>query len=322
MYKKFFGLTRNPFEISPDPYFLFATPRYKEAFASVVHGIQRHKGFIVVTGEVGTGKTLLVRCVLQLLHRDQIEFANVFNPCLTPLEFLRYVVGDLGLRPGTQDKASLLQELNNYLVARFRKNTTTVLIVDEAQDLEPGLLEEIRLLTNLETSQQKLLQIVLVGQPELDQKMDSPELRQLKQRIALRCQLEPLTEEEARTYLLRRLDRAGATSHATDIFPEESMAAIYRYSRGIPRLVNTICENALIAAYAEKAQVARVELIDGVAKDLRLNVFTHRSMSQPNITIGQRAVAKSLLELVEALEKVARGTQVREASADEGLKII
>ena len=321
MYKKFFGLTRNPFEISPDPYFLFATPRYKEAFASVVHGIQRHKGFIVVTGEVGTGKTLLVRCVLQLLHRDQIEFANVFNPCLTPLEFLRYVVGDLGLRPGTQDKASLLQELNNYLVARFRKNTTTVLIVDEAQDLEPGLLEEIRLLTNLETSQQKLLQIVLVGQPELDQKMDSPELRQLKQRIALRCQLEPLTEEEARTYLLRRLDRAGANSHATDIFPEESMAAIYRYSRGIPRLVNTICENALIAAYAEKAQVARVELIDGVAKDLRLNVFTHRSVSQPHITVGQRALAKSLLELVEALETVARGNQVREV-VDEGVKII
>src|SRR5579864_7578085 len=252
MYKAFFSLTRNPFEISPDPYFLFATARHNEALASIVHGVLRHKGFIVVTGEVGTGKTLLVRCLLEVLRRQGIPSANIFNPRLSPLEFLRYIIGDLGIKVPNQDKGSLLLELNNYLIARHRKNTTTVLIVDEAQHLEPELLEEIRLLTNLETSQQKLLQIVLVGQPELDQKMNSPQLRQLKQRIALRCQLEPLEEHETKGYILRRLQRAGANSHVQPLFPDDTIAVVHRYAGGIPRLINTICENALIASYAQK----------------------------------------------------------------------
>jgi len=320
MYKKFFGLTRNPFEISPDPYFLFATTRHNEALASIVHGVLRHKGFIVVTGEVGTGKTLLVRCLLELLRRQEIASANVFNPCLSPLEFLHYVAGDLGIKTPTQDKGTLLLELNNYLIARHRKNTTTVLVVDEAQDLEPELLEEIRLLTNLETSQQKLLQIVLVGQPELDHKMDSPELRQLKQRVALRCQLEPLQENEAKCYILRRLQRAGANSHATTMFPDQTLAAVYRHSRGIPRLINTVCENALITAYAEKVQVVRPEVVDEVARDLRLNVLSRPSV--PTVTDGQPAIAKSLLDLVEALERVARGTDARGIPSDQGVKIV
>src|ERR1700739_2408376 len=288
MYKAFFGLTRNPFEISPDPYFLFATARHNEALASIVHGVLRHKGFIVVTGEVGTGKTLLVRCLLELLRRQDIASANVFNPCLSPLEFLRYIAGDLGMKATNQDKGSLLLELNNYLIARHRNQRTTVLIVDEAQHLDRELLEEIRLLTNLETSQQKLLQIVLVGQPELDQKMDSSDLRQLKQRIALRWPLEPLQEEETKSYILRRLQRAGANSHATVMFPEETIASVYRYSRGIPRLINTICENALIATYAEKAQSVRPEVIDEGARDLRLNVLTRPAMVTPSVTSGQR----------------------------------
>jgi len=322
MYKTFFGLTRNPFEISPDPYFLFATARHNEALASIVHGVLRHKGFIVVTGEVGTGKTLLVRCLLELLRRQDIASANIFNPCLSPLEFLRYIVGDLGIKTAHQDKGSLLLELNNYLIARHRKNTTTVLIVDEAQHLEPELLEEIRLLTNLETSQQKLLQIVLVGQPELDQKMDSPDLRQLKQRIALRCQLEPLQEEETKSYIMRRLQRAGANSHANTMFSGETIASVYRYSRGITRLINTICENALIASYAEKAQSVLPEVIEEVAKDLRLSVLSRPAMITPAVSFGQRDIAKSLLRLVEALERVARNSSARETSADSGVKIV
>jgi general secretion pathway protein A len=323
MYKAFFGLTRNPFDISPDPYFLFATARHNEALASIVYGVLRHKGFIVVTGEVGTGKTLLVRCLLELLRQQEIASANVFNPCLSPLEFLRYIVGDLGIKTANQDKGSLLLELNNHLIARHRKNTTTVLIVDEAQHLEPELLEEIRLLTNLETSQQKLFQIVLVGQPELDEKMDSPDLRQLKQRIALRCQLEPLQKEETTSYILRRLQRAGANSHATTIFPEETIASVYRYSRGIPRLINTVCENALIASYAEKAQSVRPEVIDEVAKDLHLNVLTRPAMVTPGVTSGQRDIARSLLQLVDALERVTRNSPVQEtSSSDQGVKIV
>jgi len=322
MYKTFFGLTRNPFEISPDPYFLFATARHNEALASIVHGVLRHKGFIVVTGEVGTGKTLLVRCLLELLRRQDIASANIFNPCLSPLEFLSYIVGDLGIKTTRQDKGSLLLVLNNYLIARHRKNTTTVLIVDEAQHLEPELLEEIRLLTNLETSQQKLLQIVLIGQPELDQKMDSPDLRQLKQRIALRCQLEPLQEEETKSYILRRLQRAGANSRATTMFPAETIAGIYRYSRGIPRLINTVCENALIASYAGKAESVRPEVIDEVAKDLRLNVLSRPTIVTPALTGGQRDIAKSLVRLVEALEQVARKCPDEKTSSDSGVKIV
>jgi len=322
MYKAFFGLTRNPFEISPDPYFLFSTARHNEALASIVHGVLRHKGFIVVTGEVGTGKTLLVRCLLELLRRQGIASDNVFNPCLSPLEFLRYIVGDLGIKTANQDRGSLLLELNNYLIARHRNNTTTVLIVDEAQHLQPELLEEIRLLTNLETSQQKLLQIVLVGQPELDQRMDSAALRQLKQRIALRCQLEPLQEEETKSYILRRLQRAGANSSATTMFPEETIASVYRYSKGIPRLINTVCENALIISYAGKAESVRPEVIDEVAKDLRLNVLSRPARMAPSVTAGQRDIAKSLLQFVEALERVARNSPVQETSSDRGVKIV
>ncbi len=318
MYKTFFGLTRNPFEISPDPYFLFATARHNEALASIVHGVLRHKGFMVVTGEVGTGKTLLVRCLLEILRRQEIASANVFNPCLSPVEFLRYIVGDLGIKATAQDKGSLLLDLNNYLIARHREHKTTVLIVDEAQHLQPELLEEIRLLTNLETSQQKLLQIVLVGQPELDQIMDSVNLRQLKQRVAMRCQLEPLQHEETRSYILRRLQRAGANSHAVIMFPDETITSIYRYSRGIPRLINTICENVLICAYAEKANSVRPELVDEVAKDLRLNVLSH----PPATPSAQRDIAKSLVDLVEALERIARGNQAQETPSQQGVKIV
>jgi type II secretory pathway predicted ATPase ExeA len=322
MYKNFFGLIRNPFEISPNPYFLFPTARYQEALGSVVHGALRRKGFMVITGEVGTGKTLLVRCLLEFLRRHEIASANVFNPSLSRLEFLRYIAGDLGISPAGQDKGSLLRELYKYLIALYRKNTTAVVVVDEAQDLALGLLEEIRLLTNLETSQQKLLQIVLVGQPELDQKLDSPQLRQLKQRVALRCQLQPLHEDETRGYILRRLQRAGANSHAPLIFPDETLAAVYRFSRGVPRLINTVCENALIIAYAEKTRVVHPGIIEEVAKDLRLNVTTRLPVVAPEATEKQRAIARSLLEVVEALERLASSTGVRETSPVQGVKVV
>lgn len=304
MYKKFFGLSRNPFEISPDPYFLFPTARHNEALASIYHGVLRHKGFVVVTGEVGTGKTLLVRCLLEMLRKANVAFANVFNPGLSPLEFLHYIAFDLGLKVSAPSKAELLFELNNFLISRYQSRMTTVLVVDEAQHLEPEVLEEIRLLTNLETPQQKLFQIVLVGQPELEQKLDSPNLRQLKQRVALRCRLEPLDEFETQGYVRRRLERAATDSHAANIFSDESLAAIYRYSKGIPRLINTICENALVCAYAARNMTAGPEIIEEVARDLRLNVIL------PPVTPvepdAQQALAKSLLVLVNSLEKTLR----------------
>lgn len=311
MYKKFFGLTRSPFDISPDPYFLFATSRHNEALASIVHGVLRRKGFMVLSGEVGTGKTLMVRCLLELLRTRGVASANVFNPRLRPKEFLHYVIGDLGMNPASaENKGTLLLQLYNYLIARQRTNQTTVLIVDEAQNMDVDLLEEIRLLTNLETAQQKLLQIVLVGQPELDQKMDSPQLRQLKQRITLRCTLEPLQHVETRAYIWQRMKRAGTNFQAVLIFPPPTVAAIYNYSQGIPRLINTICENALINAYARQSKTVTEEIIEEVARDLRLRVTSHSfpSGNGNGLTEGQQVLAKSLLDLVNVLERAARGS--------------
>ncbi len=322
MYKQFFGLDANPFEISPDPHFFFPTIRHKEALASIYHGVLRHKGFVVVTGEVGTGKTLLLRCLLELLRDRKIASANVFNPGLGSLEFLRYVVADLGFKISDSSKATLLLELNSYLIARHHAGLTTVLIVDEAQHLAAEVLEEIRLLTNLETPQQKLLQIVLAGQPELEQKLDSPDLRQLKQRIAMRCRLEPLAEAEIQGYIMQRLQRAGANSRANLIFPDPTVAAIYRYSKGVPRLINTICENALIAAYAGKADSVSTAVVEEIASDLRLNVTTPAPIRAPQAASdnNHKEVAKALLQLIECL-RVARNEQRTAVSAASEAKI-
>jgi len=270
MYKAFFKLKRNPFEITPDPAFLFSTRRHNEALTALYFGVRRHKGFVVMTGEVGTGKTLLVRCLLQLLSHNNVAYAYVFNPRLSPLEFLQYVAGDFGLAASGRTKSELLLDLSRYLIARYQKQLTTVLVIDEAHHLSAEVLEEIRLLTNLETTEEKLVQILLVGQPELDEKLDSVELRQLKQRIALRSQLQPLDMVETAGYIYRRLQLAGANSDATTIFPVETIVAVYRYSRGIPRLINTLCENALITAYARQVRSVTPDIIDEIAADFRL----------------------------------------------------
>lgn len=272
MYKAFYNLKRNPFELTPDPSFLFPTTRHNEALASLYYGVRRRKGFVVMTGEVGTGKTLLVRCLLQLLKGTNVSYAYVFNSRLSSAEFLQYVAGDFGLPFSGKTKSELLLELGSFLVARHQKELTTLLVADEAHHLSAEVLEEIRLLTNLETAHGKLLQILLVGQPELDEKLDSMELRQLKQRIALRAQLLPLDPEETRGYIQRRLQLAGANSHAGTIFSEETLAEVYRHSRGLPRLINTICENALIGGYARQLKSVPPDIIGEVAADFRLNV--------------------------------------------------
>ncbi|MFZ1129936.1 MAG: AAA family ATPase [Terriglobales bacterium] len=271
MYKSFYKLQRNPFEITPDPSFLFPTTRHNEALASLYYGVTAHRGFVVLTGEVGTGKTLILRSLLGLLQRREVAFALIFNPSLSPLEFIRYILGDFGLPTKGKAKDEMIHELNEFLLQRHQKRLTTMLVVDEAHHLSPEVLEEIRLLTNLETSQQKLLQIVLAGQPEFDQKLDSHELRQLKQRIALRCHLEAFTLDETRQYMNRRLQIAGAAAE-NQIFSGATMEAVFRHSRGIPRLINTISENSLLAGYAKQAAAITPEIVDGVARDLRLTV--------------------------------------------------
>ena len=274
MYKKFYGLTRNPFEISPDPFFFCPTPSHNEALAILTYGVLRKKGFVVVTGEVGTGKTLLVRCLLDALKRYQIAFAFVYNPMLSVSDFLAHVLTDLGLPSSARPKSEMLSRLNNYLIARSRSGGITALVIDEAQLLSWELLEEIRLLTNLETSQHKLLQIVLVGQPELDRKLDSQELRQLKQRVGMRCSLEPLELEGVKGYIHRRLELAGANSHGATMFSNEAIDVIHKFSLGIPRIVNVLCENSLILGYGGQAKQITPEIVQEVAKDLRLDQVT------------------------------------------------
>jgi general secretion pathway protein A len=270
MYRKFYGLTRKPFEVSPDPYFYYPTQRHNEALAMLTYGVQEKKGFVVVSGEVGTGKTLLVRCLLDALSHHRIAFAFVFNPVLSVIDFLTLLLHDLGVPAKSQSKIELLSLLNHHLLMRSRRGEATALIVDEAQLLSCELLEEIRLLTNLETSLFKLLQIVLVGQPELEAKLDSPQLRQLKQRVAMRYRLAPLDLQDVRGYILRRLELAGANSRASSIFPEDSFAAVHRYSRGIPRLINTICENCLISGYSKQAKQITPAIVEEVSSDLCL----------------------------------------------------
>ncbi|MFZ0662802.1 MAG: AAA family ATPase [Acidobacteriaceae bacterium] len=271
MYKAFYKLARNPFNLTPDPKYLVATSRHDEALATLHYGIRSHKGFVVLTGEVGTGKTLLLRCLLQLLaESEDIAYAYVFNSNLSTIEFLEYVLSDFGLPAAGKNKGELLRALGQFLVSRGSKNQTTVLVIDEAHSLSEELLEEIRILSNLETTDDKLLQVVLVGQPELEQKLDSVQLRQLKQRIALRAHLDPLSIEETEEYVEHRLQVAGAEPRTNSLFPTETIASIYRYSQGFPRLINTLCENALIAAYARRMESVTPEIIAEVAEEFRL----------------------------------------------------
>jgi len=303
VYKQFFNLNRAPFELSPDPYFLLPTMRHKEALASIYYGVSQHKGFIVLTGEVGTGKTLMVRCLLEMLKRQRTLFANVFNPLLSSKDFLGYLAYELGVRPSEAGKGNLLRELYLYLLAQHRSGATVVLVVDEAQQLSAHVLEEIRLLTNLETSQQKLLQIVLVGQPELDQKLESPQLRQLKQRVSVRCNLDGMTAEETREYITHRIRLSGGK--AEKIFPQETIVEIYRESRGTPRLINTICDQVLVAAFARQLHSIPVSLVDEIARNFRLQSSeTVSSVLEGGAPDDQRLVANALLKICESLERV------------------
>jgi general secretion pathway protein A len=272
MYKKFYKLRLNPFEIAPDPSFLYLTRRHQEALLALYHGVQRRKGFLALTGDVGTGKTLLIRCLFRMLKDSGIAYAHVFNSRLSTLEFLHYIATEFGLATSGESKGEVLQDLRKCVVVRHQRKLTTMIVVDDAQDLSIGVLEEIRLISNLETEAEKLLQILLVGQQELDEKLDSFELRQLKQRIALRPHLEPFSLEETRGYIRHRLQRAGGSAEAQDLFPEEAIERVYRHSCGVARLINSICENALISAFARQSRRVPPEVIDEVAFDLRLNV--------------------------------------------------
>src|SRR4051794_7932799 len=268
MYNAFFGFTQNPFNISPDPSFLFRSSQHEEALSNLIYGVQARKGFIVLTGEVGTGKTTMLECLRDYLYEQSIEFAFLFNSRINSDQFFEMVAYDFDLRCSRTSKTAVLVELNQMLLAQAEKGSTGVLIVDEAHNLEWEVLEEIRLLGNLENRHGKLLQIILAGQPELDRKLDASNLRQLKQRIVLRCTLDPLSPDEVIAYIETRLARAGMPNQA--VFPLDVLDEIYVRSRGIPRLINLLCDNLLITAFAMEKRNTTLEMLDEVSRDLRI----------------------------------------------------
>src|SRR5438093_6183355 len=249
MYLNFYGLADRPFKTTPNPKFLYMSPGHREALAQLLYGTQERKGFIVLTGKVGTGKTTLLHTLCQRLN-GQSAFSFVVNSTLRFDELLEYVLEDLGIAKGGDSRAQRLISLNNFLIERERAGQNTILIIDEAQNLDAATLEQIRLLSNFETPTNKLLQILLVGQPELKAKLHLPELQQLKQRIGLRCQIPPLTPGEARQYIRTRLRIAGASD--LEVFTDPAVNRITEYSGGIPRLVNIVGDHCLLFGYADQ----------------------------------------------------------------------
>lgn len=268
MYNGFFGFDVDPFRVSPDPRFLYFSESHREALATLVYAVQDRKGFIVLAGEVGTGKTTVVNALMQKLDR-KVRSAYLFNSALSLEDFFAYVFADLGIEPVEPfRKATALHRLNHFLIDRLRQGQQTLLLVDEAQNLSAELLEEIRMLSNLETPQSKLIQIILVGQPELADKLERPELRQLRQRIELRHTIRSLTPDEVAEYVKERLLIAGHESG--DVFGAQALRAVARYSQGIPRVINVLCDNALLIAFARESIRVSGAMVDEAAADMGL----------------------------------------------------
>jgi general secretion pathway protein A len=264
----FFGLAREPFQPSPDPSFLFRSPGHDEALAQLEYGVTERKGFILLTGEIGTGKTTLLQALMQQLG-DHTAVASVTHSTLPFEGIVEYILNAFGINAAGQSIAQHLLALQAFLMARYRAGQNAVVILDEAQNLTPETLERIRLLSNFETASEKILQIVLAGQPELAVQLERPELRQLNQRMALRCRTMPLTAAETRDYIQTRLRLAGATQPA--IFSEEAVSRIARATRGIPRIINNICDHCLVIGYADQ-----VRRIDGKIADAAIRYFSQR----------------------------------------------
>ena len=269
MYRHFFGLRDSPFNVNPDPRYLYLTREIEESLASLLYGIQTRKGFITLTGEVGTGKTTLVNRLLEWLHQRQTKTAFIFNSRMNTSHLFDFILAEFDIACESRTKSQQLMRLNHWLLERFRAGETAVLIIDEAQNLTYPVLEEIRLLTNLETATEKLLQIVLSGQPELEEKLKLPQLRQLRQRITLRCKTSLLTREQTHEYIAERLRIAGANGEP--IFNPETMDLVHTYAHGIPRVVNLLCEHALINAYVEQQRHVQPKIVEEVAREFELD---------------------------------------------------
>lgn len=309
MYESFFGLRENPFRVNPDPRYLFLTRHTQEALACLTYGVQSRRGFVLLTGEVGTGKTTLLNKLLDRLNRERVPTAFVFNSRLSVSQLFDFMLADFGLPTEPRLKSQVLLRLNQWLLERYRAGATAVLIIDEAQNLPADVLEEIRLLTNLETATEKLLQIVLAGQPELELKLNQPQLRQLRQRITLRCKLRPLTLEETRGYVVERLRIAGADGQP--IFTSEAVEMLHAYARGIPRVINLLCEHALISAFVDQLRPVPAQTIEEVAREFDLHEIEPTAPPSLNNLAGDNVSLKEALRSLPALvEQLIRAEDI------------
>jgi general secretion pathway protein A len=268
MYERFFGLKEKPFNVTADPSFLFFSQRHKEAFAQLVYGIEERKGFLEITGEIGTGKTTLCKALLNSLGKNT-KTALILNPDLSKYQLLKVIMHDFGIPIERNQGFPLLAKLNEFLITQLSQGNNVVLIIDEAQNLKTSLLEQIRLLSNLETEKEKLLQIILVGQPELHDKLDSLRLKQLRQRISVRYHILPLDKNEVPSYIKHRLSVAGA--QGVPNFNTAAVAEIYNYSQGIPRLINILCDKILLAAFVRETKMITPEIVKDCIEELEGN---------------------------------------------------
>ncbi len=265
MYEAFFNLTQKPFDLLPDPDFLYMSSSHKKALSYLDYGIRERVGFILLTGEVGSGKTTLIRNLIKK-NLNNVVLSKIFNTRVDSEQLIAMINDDFGLSILNKDKITLLRDLNTFLIDQFVKGNHPVLIIDEAQNLDHDLLEEIRMLSNLETDNAKLLQIILVGQPELRKTLASASLVQLRQRISINCHIQPLSRYEIEQYILHRLEKAGDRDAAC--FSQETFEIIFTYSRGIPRLINIICDFILLAAFAEETRIIEAALVLDIIGDL------------------------------------------------------
>jgi len=271
MYKSFYGLKENPFNVNPDPRYLFMTKEIEEALSGLMYGIQARKGIITLTGEVGTGKTTLVNRLLDWLRERRTKTAFLFNSRMNSMQLFDFILAELEIACDSRSKSHRLMKLNQWLLDRHGAGETVVLIIDEAQNLTLPVLEEIRMLTNLETSTEKLLQIVLSGQPELEEKLKLPELRQLRQRIMIRSKTVPLNKEQTRDYVFERLRIAGVADSGQPIFTPKACETVHLYSLGIPRVINLLCEHSLINGYVGHKLPIDHDIVEEVAHEFQLD---------------------------------------------------
>lgn len=287
VYCNHFGLTREPFNVTPDPNFLYLSASHKEALAQFVYGIKARRGFIVLTGEVGTGKTTLIHGLLEEINDGHTHSALIFNLIGSPKDFLRSLCEDFAITSPLEKQTDIqdyLTLLNRFLLECYRKGDNVVLIIDEAQNLSAEVLERVRLLSNFETKQEKLLQILLVGQPELGDRLNQPELRQLKQRVALRHHLNPLNLMECKEYIAQRLKISGGRA---SLFSATAIETVHIYSGGLPRLVNILCDNGLLSAYARRKECVEAVMIDEIAQDLEIIVSPQAVAARQNSVTNQ-----------------------------------